>query len=372
MKPQYLYIHVPFCRSICFYCDFCHVAYSERMADRWLQAVDRELQFYPPSQDLKTIYIGGGTPSALSSQQLIHLLELLSPYRDSVIEYTIEANPESLDEEKAKILSSFGVNRVSLGYQTNDPMQLRRMNRHADPVMVRSSMECLRRHGITNISLDLMYSLPGQILPQLQDEVETALAMEPEHLSLYSLTIAPQTVFAKRNISPCDPDTEADMYEWICQRLEGAGYLQYELSNFARPGRRSLHNLAYWHYDDFLGIGAGASGKEGRYRYDHTKKLETYLASPASRILIPLSLQDQMFEQIMMNLRLKEGIKKSSFFQRYGMTIDQVYPSSLQTLKQNGLLEEDEHYLRASNHGYEILNDVLELFLEEADAQKPH
>ncbi len=372
MKPQYLYVHVPFCRSICFYCDFCHVGYNETVADRWLLAFQRELQFYPPSDHLKTIYIGGGTPTALSNDQLTALLTLLAPYSEHVLEYTIEANPESVDDEKAEILSRYGINRVSLGYQTDDPVQLQNMNRHADPDTVRSSMECLRRHGITNISLDLMYSLPGQTLPQLKQEVETALAMSPQHLSLYSLTIAEGTVFARKHVSPCDPDTEADMYEWICDRLEREGYHQYELSNFARMGRQSLHNLSYWHYEDFMGLGAGASGKEGMFRYDHTKDVGMYLASPASRALIPLTKEDQMFENIMMNLRLKEGMEKRAFLSRYGISIDEVYPCSIKYLKQCGLIEEGEEMIRATDRGYEILNDVLEVFLDESDRKKAH
>ena len=370
MKPQYLYVHVPFCRSICFYCDFCHVGYNKTMAERWLLALQRELQFYPPSDHLKTIYIGGGTPTALSSVQLTKLLEMLAPYGRHVQEYTMEANPESLDDEKAEILSRFGINRVSLGYQTDDPAQLSFMNRHADPDTVCRSMECLRRHGIKNISLDLMYSLPGQTLIQLQHEVETALAMNPEHLSLYSLTIAEGTVFASRNVSPCDPDTEADMYEWICRRLEEAGYQQYELSNFARKGWQSLHNLAYWHYEDFQGLGAGASGKNGSFRYDHSKNLSQYMASPASRFLIPLTREDLMFENIMLNLRLKEGMNRKEFLDRYGISVDEAYPSSLRLLKQSGLIEEDDEMIRATDHGYEILNDVLEVFLDEAEERK--
>lgn len=194
--------------------------------------------------------------------------------------------------------------------------------------------------------------------------------MNPEHLSLYSLTIAEGTVFASRNVSPCDPDTEADMYEWICRRLEEAGYQQYELSNFARKGWQSLHNLAYWHYEDFQGLGAGASGKNGSFRYDHSKNLSQYMASPASRFLIPLTREDLVFENIMMNLRLKEGMNRKEFLDHYGISVDEAYPSSLRLLKQSGLIEEDDEMIRATDHGYEILNDVLEVFLDEAEERK--
>lgn len=160
------------------------------------------------------------------------------------------------------------------------------------------------------------------------------------------------------------------MYEWICGRLEEAGYQQYELSNFARKGRQSLHNLAYWHYEDFQGLGAGASGKTGSFRYDHSKNLSQYISSPASRFLIPLTREDLMFENIMMNLRLKEGMNRKEFLDRYGISVDEAYPSSLRLLKQSGMIEEDDEMIRATDHGYEILNDVLEVFLDEAEERK--
>ncbi|MBF1101517.1 MAG: radical SAM protein, partial [Solobacterium sp.] len=211
-KPKHLYLHVPFCRTICSYCDFCHVGYQETVANQWLDAIKTDIQNRHINENLRTIYIGGGTPTALSSSQLDQLLCLLDPYAHTVQEYTIEINPETFDEDKAKILQKHGVNRASIGFQTSDERLLQMMNRHHRLEDVAETMRLLRKYGIDNISLDLMYSLPTQTMESLKKSLQDAIALEPTHLSLYSLTIEPNTVFAKKGYEHLEDDMEADMY----------------------------------------------------------------------------------------------------------------------------------------------------------------
>ena len=358
-KPLALYIHVPFCRSICFYCDFCHRFYQEKEADEWLLALRREISHYRLNTDLKTVYIGGGTPTALSSRQLNSLLSLLDPYTKNVLEYTIEINPETLDEQKAAILTAHGINRASIGLQTADGELLQKIGRHHTAADVTETVRLLKEHGIDNISLDLMYSLPDQTMESLRESIRFALSLQPKHLSLYSLTVEENTVFGRKGVTPLDEETEADMYEEICRVLPEAGYRQYEISNFALPGYESRHNLVYWHYEDFYGLSAGASGMEDHCRYDKPAGLSEYLQDPLRRDLIPLPQEDEMFETVMMGLRLKDGISLSVFQERFGMTVEEAFSGTAEKLLGEGKLLIRDGYLKCADAYYHLLNSVL-------------
>lgn len=358
-KPEALYLHVPFCRHICFYCDFCHVVWQPEKSRRWLEALEKEISSRQISPHLRTIYIGGGTPSCLPYDQLERLLQLLQPYSTYVEEYTIEINPETLDERKAELMASFGINRASIGMQSSDKDLLKMMGRRHDLNMVKTTAGCLRRAGISNISLDLMYSLPGQTMEVLKQSVDDALSMDPDHLSLYSLTVEENTVFGKKGMEHLDDDTEADMYEWITKYLEEKGYHQYEISNFAKAGRESEHNLTYWRYDDFYGVSCGASGKENGCRYDNIRDLNAYLEDPLSREVTVLDEDDRIFETVMMGLRMRRGMDMNRFAERYGRTMHEVFGKDLDRMLVEGLLEEEGNMLRCTDRGFELLNEIL-------------
>ncbi len=358
-KPQALYVHVPFCRSICYYCDFCHRFYQEKEADAWLQALRKEILYFSPGPDLRTVYIGGGTPTALSDAQLDSLLCLLDPYTKNVREYTIEINPETLDENKAAILAEHGINRASIGLQTADEELLKKIGRHHTAAGVAEAVRLLKDHGIDNISLDLMYSLPDQNMASLRESIRFALSLQPKHLSLYSLTVEENTVFGRKGITPLDEDTEADMYEEICRILPQAGYRQYEISNFALPGYESQHNLVYWHYEDFYGLSAGASGMEDHCRYDKPSNLSEYLNDPLKRDVIPLTRKDEMFETVMMGLRLKDGIFLQDFQNRFGMSFSQAFGAPAEKLLDEGKLQITDGKLKCADAYYHLLNSVL-------------
>ena len=361
---RHLYVHVPFCAHICAYCDFAHVTYREKTADAWLQAIQKEMEHAGIPAVLETIYVGGGTPTALSNDQLEQLLSLLDPYTEGVKEYTIEINPETLDEAKVKILKKHGINRASVGFQSSDPELLSLMGRNHDLEMMHTCMDLLRQYGITNISLDLMYSLPNQTMEQLQQSVFDALSLQPVHLSLYSLTIEENTVFGKKGYAHLDEDSEADMYEWIVDTLHAKGYHQYEVSNFALDGYTSMHNIGYWQYDDFIGIGAGASGKENGCRYDHDRSIKEYIADPYHRVLIPLSKEEQMFESLMMGIRMKEGMDLTLFENRFHESFVHHYGTVLDRMVKQGYMEIKDGKVRASDSGYVIMNSILVEFME--------
>lgn len=364
-KPEYLYLHVPFCRTICAYCDFCHLVYSQKTAEKWLDTLAEEISLKEISPDLRTVYIGGGTPSCLDAFMLNRLLDLLDPYTHHVQEYTMEINPETVDEEKVRIMADHHVSRVSIGFQSSDPSLLKLMGRHHDLKMIADTMNLFRKYGIENISLDLMYSLPFQTMDILKQSVHDAISLKPEHLSLYSLTIEENTVFGKKGYHHLDDDTEADMYEFICHVLPGYGYHQYEVSNFARDGYESVHNSAYWNYRDFYGIGMGASGKEGYLRYDNTRSLNEYLKDPLKRTEIPLTEKEAMFEMLMMGMRFRKGMDLSLFEETFHHDFQEVYGRKAEPLIQKGLVEYSDNHIRCTDQGYEIMNSVLVEFMDD-------
>ncbi len=356
---EHLYVHVPFCKHICYYCDFAHTVYQEDKVEQWISALETELQEKSIGDSLKTMYIGGGTPTALSSFQLERVLRMLFPYSKACEEYTIEINPETMDADKCALLKKYGINRVSIGMQAAQDDMLVSIGRKHTYMDLQQVVGMLKKVGITNISLDIMYSLPNQTMEMLQETMEKAISLSPKHISLYSLTIEPNTVFEKRSVEPLDPEKEADMYDRICQYLPTRGYQQYEISNFAIPGYESKHNLGYWHYDDFYGISCGASGKEGLVRYDKPGLLSRYLENSNAREDIALSQEDAKFEMVMMSLRLMEGMKLSLYEKRFGSSFPADYGTKVQKQIEKGLLEYQGDSIRCTRKGFPILNDIL-------------
>lgn len=359
---QAMYVHVPFCDHICAYCDFTRCGYYEPLADRWLNAIKDELQ-HKTLSPCTSVYIGGGTPSALSVAQLTALLEVLQPYVGAESEYTTEANGESLSREKITLLKQYGVNRISLGLQSFQPHHLQRMGRKCDGTMIRQRIAELRSYHIDNISLDLMYGLPDQTMAEWVEDLQQAMALPITHLSLYALTIEPNSRFGKAKLPPCDPDLEADFYETAIALLEANGFHQYEVSNFARDDHVSRHNLAYWHYDDFYGIGCGASGKENHMRYDNTRNLHTYIESGPNPQKILLTPADEQFEMMMMGLRLKEGVSDIVFKQRFACSYHDVFSAAIEKHIQRGNLQEQDHRLSTTKQGMMLLQEILVDFL---------
>lgn len=359
-----MYVHVPFCDYICAYCDFCRVKKQSRLVEKWLITLQKEIKTRLVSHQYDTIYIGGGTPSCLTVDELRILFRALAPYQIHTIEYTIEVNPESLTAEKCALFREFGINRVSIGVQTTCDRLLSLIGRKHSKKEVESCITMLKEVGIVNVSCDCMYSLPTQTLGELKETLDFFIEIAVPHVSIYSLTIEPNSQFKRLGYVPLDEDTEADYYQFILSYLDLHGYRQYEISNFCKTGYESRHNIHYWQYDDFVGLSMGASGKENHQRYECTKNFETYFNEDYIEEVIDLSRADECFEFVMMGLRLKQGLNKKIFKARFMMDFDHLYLQEKTQLINQGLLQETNEYIACTEKGYPILNEVLEVFIK--------
>lgn len=358
---QALYVHVPFCDKICAYCDFMRVISHPKLIDDYLNALQRELSGLP-FEPYQTIYIGGGTPSALNEVQLERLLKLLDPLSKTVQEYTIEINPESLTPAKAKIMRDHGINRASVGVQTFDDRELALLHRGHRVADIQTTLDTLIHCGITNLSIDLIYGLPLQTLESFDRSLRMAVKLPITHCSLYSLTIEPNSEFGRLKIKKLNDALEEDFYFHAIDVLAAAGFLQYEISNFS-GAFPSKHNLTYWRYEDYRGVGPGAVSLICGTRIENTKNLMEYFAGRYHELVEPLSERDQRDEFILMGLRIRDGIELSRYHARYQRDLLADYPRAAELIEK-GLLELTDGKLRASERGFPLLLTLLEVLLE--------
>lgn len=327
-----VYVHVPFCFHKCHYCDFYSFVDREDRQPAYVARVlgeaDALRTFGLLDRPLETIFVGGGTPTFLRSDLLRAFLEgLAARLGTGVPEWTVEANPETVTEEVAEILVASGVNRVSLGAQSFHPAHLKTLERWHDPASVGRAVERLRRAGIRRLNLDLIFGIPGSTLDEWASDLERALALAPEHLSCYGLTYEPNTAMTKRlalaEFEPCDEELEAAMYEHTLDRLAAAGFEQYEISNFARPGEACRHNLLYWHNADWWALGPSASAHVQGVRWKNVPRLGSWLESglksgsagdPTSPVqdVEQVDASTRAGEVLMLGLRLREGLDEDS------------------------------------------------------------
>jgi len=357
-----LYIHIPFCNNICWYCDFTRRLYDERVADEYLDHLKKELETIGQSS-FETAYIGGGTPSALSETQLERLLQMVNMFEIKG-EFTMEVNPDSLNEEKALIMKKYGINRVSMGIQSFNERILKEIGRKHDRKDIDNCFRYLLSAGIDNISADLMYGYHGQTVEALLSDLEEVVKLPVKHVSIYDLEVHDDTVLGHRKYQKPDDETEFNMYKLIISFLQEHGFSQYEISNFAKEGCQSDHNKTYWHYEDYYGAGAGASGKVDHIRYDNTPSIVTYNSDSYRQDVTQLSEEDEMFEAVMMGLRLLEGIDTERFNVKYHTDLLGKYDSAVSKHVERGNLEVSDRYLRVTEKGLFVLNDILVDFME--------
>lgn len=357
-----LYVHIPFCHDICGYCDFVRVGYNEQLVDRYLLELRKDLKKI--NEPVSSIYLGGGTPSALNLEQLELLFDSLSHLVNEGIEYTIEVNPDSLNQEKAQLFVKAGINRVSLGVQSTQDEMLKNIGRTHTFEDVRGSINILRSVGLTNISMDLIYGLPHQTIHDVSLDVDHLIELNPPHISLYSLTIEPHSQFARDKIEPAPTELEAQMYQLIHQKLTRSGYEHYEISNYCKIGYESSHNCAYWNYHDFIGVGIGAAGKENNIRYTNHNNINDYILGHRKfSERVELSNEDKRFEHLMMSLRLKKGLHIETFNRTHNSDLLLDYSKQIQHFCDENLLMIEDGTLRASESGRLVLHDILVEFL---------
>lgn len=359
-----LYVHIPFCEHICYYCDFCkRVPKDKQMIFNYLNTLKSE---YERVKHMKfdTIYIGGGTPSMLDLDALTLLLELFK--NQNPIEFTIEVNPESYSEEKGLLFKKFGVNRVSLGVQTFNEDILKKLNRHHVNKDVFNTVNHLYKIGITNVSIDLIFALPDQSIKDIKYDLEMVHKLNIKHVSYYSLILEEKTVFhiwhQQEKYVPQDIDVEADMYMFIMDELKKMGFLHYEISNYAIQEKyQSMHNILYWTLSPYEAIGAGSHGFNGLARYTHSTNITSYIDNPS--ITITPQTPNILYEDFLIfGLRMLKGINMDEVKHRFNKDPLNDFPTLLSYIDK-GYLAYNKPYLSLTQKGLLLMNQIIEVFV---------
>ena len=380
-----VYVHIPFCRSKCDYCDFYSLAGQEGRMDDYQKALIAHMKETGPltrGSQVDTVYFGGGTPSYYGEKRLRELLRTIAKRFDLAkdAEITVECNPDSVNQKMLQNLRRAGANRISLGVQSAHPCELSNLHRPHDFDQVKEAVRAVRAAKFKNLSLDLIYGLPGQDMAGWQDTVEQALALEPEHLSCYGLKVEPGTPLDDRVIRGeklPDDDAQADMYLWMVERLGTAGYKQYEISNFARAGFQSRHNLKYWMGRPYIGFGPGAHSDFGGRRYSFVRNLEKYISGVLGggavideSELIPQ--RERGSEYLMLRLRTTRGIEEWKYRREFFMNFDPI-EQKLEEYERQGWAERHDRRWNLTAKGFLVSNQLIGELLaiqEEATLEK--
>jgi len=377
LPPLALYVHLPWCLKKCPYCDFnSHEKRGEVPQMRYLDALRADLEASLPlvwGRRVQSVFIGGGTPSLFAPESIAQLISDIRARLplEAGAEITLEANPGTFERERFKAFRAAGVTRLSIGVQSFDDGALQRIGRVHDAAQARAAV-AEAAEAFETFNIDLMYALPGQDVAALQRDLDTALAFEPPHLSVYHLTLEPNTLFAARPPVLPDDDSASDMLDLICERTAAVGLQRYEVSAFAKPGHRCLHNLNYWQFGDYLGIGAGAHGK---LSFPHRVLRQVRWREPAAYMQQALdgkavsnqnevARRDLGFEFMLGALRLREGFELSRFVERTGLPMSAVQPA-LDHAVTRGLVEHDlaAGIVRPTVRGFDFLSDLQAIFL---------
>ncbi|MFO0805382.1 MAG: radical SAM family heme chaperone HemW [Gemmataceae bacterium] len=368
LEPRTAYIHVPFCAHHCGYCDFAVAAGQDHLIELYLDAIALELAGLREPRPVETLFIGGGTPTHLSENQLDRLLSSIRHWFPTTGEYSVESTPESLTKDKAALLASFGVNRLSIGVQSFHPHLLTALERRHTSDLIPQAIEAVRPH-IANLSLDLIFAAPGSTPATWAADLDAALAFEPQHLSTYGLTYEKGTPLWKDRergrVHPVDEDGELAMYEHAMDRLAAAGYEHYEISNFARAGFRCRHNERYWANEAYFGVGVGAARYVNGTRELNTRDTKLYVKkvlageSPTfqSETLEP---RDRAFETIGTQLRRAAGIERERFALQTGFTLDELVGTRLARLREAAILDDDGRSVRLTRRGKCLADAAIE------------
>jgi len=381
--PHALYIHIPFCTNKCHYCDFNSYVLKGQPVDDYLEALEREMELTVaamPPQRIDTVFVGGGTPTVLTPPQMERFLAAVRRYFPLApdVEFSMEANPGTTDPEKLAAMRAGGVNRISFGVQSFDNTLLERIGRIHNVDDVYTSIANARAAGFSNLSIDLMFGLPGQSVDKLRDSVARALELQLPHYSLYGLKVEENTLFHvmyERNELPLPPeDDELAMYMLLIERLEAAGYNHYEISNFAKKGYESRHNTTYWRNEPYYGLGAGAHGYAAGGRHVNIKGVQPFIEATRTRMpRLDTSIvteEEAMEDFMMVGLRLLEGVRNADFAAQFGgKLIEERFEAPISRLLGEGLLERTGAEgitagYRLSRKGIPLGNEVFGAFID--------
>lgn len=358
-----VYIHIPFCEKICSYCDFCKVLYNSQLVDKYLDSLEEEIKSNYLGDVINTIYIGGGTPSSLSVLQLERLFKIVSIFKRSKdIEFTIEANFESTSEEKIDLFRKYGVNRISFGLESTNKKHLEFLNRDFDREHVTNIINYSKSVGLDNINIDLIYALENQTMEELREDLDFIIGLDIKHISTYSLIIENNTLLSVLGTKNISEDIDLEMYKFICKYLKNNNFKHYEISNFCKEGYYSRHNTVYWKNLEYYGFGLGASSYIGNKRSTNTRSFNKYFSKKYVSSVEEVSDKDLMDYEVILGLRLSEGIDKDKFRNRFGKRIDECYNYS--ELIDNGFIIDSGDNLFIPEDKFYVSNQIIVKFIE--------
>ncbi|MBC6295861.1 oxygen-independent coproporphyrinogen III oxidase [Listeria sp. FSL L7-1517] len=372
-----IYIHIPFCEHICYYCDFNKVFLEGQPVDEYVNLLIKEMKLTANKTGVvpvDTVFVGGGTPTTLNESQIAKLCtavqEIFSLKEGA--EFSFEANPGDLSISKLQTMKDYGVNRISMGVQSFNNELLKKIGRIHTVKDVYQSVENMRAVGFENVSIDLIFSLPGQTEADFKDTLNQALALDLPHYSAYSLIIEPKTIFynlmQKGKLFLPGQDAEANMYDLLLNEMEKHGRKQYEISNFAKEGFQSKHNITYWSNEHYYGFGAGAHGYIGNTRYSNFGPIKKYM-EPLQENKLPifqqkeLTLKEKMEEEMFLGLRKVRGVDKMAFYQKFGQDLETIFPKAIQKTMEKGWLENNRENVALTRNGRFLGNNVFQEFL---------
>ena len=336
--------------------------YDKKWINNYLKALEKEIKNNYQGEKLKTIYIGGGTPSSLDVNELKQLFEILSIFnKENDIEFTMEVNPENITKEKLLLMKKYGINRISMGVESTNDRLLKFLNRKHDYSMVKEKINLMKEIGFNNINVDLIYAIPNETIFDLKNDLDNLTNLPINHISLYSLMINDNTKLMIDKIKPIDEDLDYEMYNYIGNYLQEKGFNHYEISNFCKEGYESLHNLVYWHNEEYYGFGLGASGYLNNIRYENTKSISNYLNGKYILEEEELTINDKITYELILGFRLINGINKKDFYNKYGINLNDLF-NIKDLIKEKKLIDNGSH-IKVSYDKIYIENDILINFL---------
>lgn len=370
-----VYVHIPFCKQKCYYCDFISYCNKDNLIDDYVKAVKKEIRMQNIQSQITTVYIGGGTPSYIDSKYIVEIIEEIKKKNISKRpEITIEVNPGTITKEKLKNYKKCGINRLSIGLQSAQDEILKEIGRIHNFEQFLETYQMARKVGFKNINVDLILGIPNQRIKDLKNSLEKIIELQPEHISVYSLIVEDGTPIAnkieKGELELPDEDTERNMYWYVKNTLELNGYIHYEISNFAKKGRESKHNKNCWNQNQYFGFGVAAHSYRDITRYSNTEKIEEYIKNvmterlDRNRIIHEIQKEyDAEKEYMLLGLRKIEGINISEFKLKFGDNPIYLFRNELKKLTDEGLIIVDEDFIRLTNKGIDLANLVWEEFV---------
>ncbi len=357
-----VYIHIPFCTSICSYCDFCKFTYKEVWASAYLDILEDEIEQYYEGDKVKSIYIGGGTPSCLSIGNLKKLFKLTKKFDlDKDGEFTFECNVNDVCEELLKFLKENNVNRISIGVESFNKFNLKFLNRKHTKEEIFNNIKLAKKY-FDNVNVDLIYALPIETMHMFMGDVNNLLKLDVNHISTYSLILEEHTILYNKKITPISEDLDYKMYKYICKKLKRKGYVHYEVSNFAKSGYESKHNLTYWNNDEYYGFGLSAHGYINNMRYENTRNFNKYLKGEFRFNELLVSIQEEMENEIILGLRKLKGISIEDFQNRFDMDIFEAF--SFEDAISKGYIINKDGYLYIPEDKIYVMNEIINMIMK--------